>query len=122
MYYEEKIINGVLCWRGTPAGEWRECTPQRITIKLVEAQQQSVDSVKQIKDEIRTILDYLDMCSYANFTAEKYDITKRRLRELSAGQQANHEICPVCGSVAVSRNDSTSKYACTHCQWTGKLS
>jgi hypothetical protein len=41
-------------------------------------------SLQQLKAEIRAILDYLDMCSYSNFTAEKYDITKRRLRELSA--------------------------------------
>jgi hypothetical protein len=41
-------------------------------------------AVQQLKAEIRAILNYLDMCSYSNFTAEKYDITKRRLRELSA--------------------------------------
>lgn len=23
MYYEEKIIDGVLCWRNQPDGEWR---------------------------------------------------------------------------------------------------
>lgn len=39
---------------------------------------------QQLKAEIRAISDYLQMCSYANFTSDKYDITKRRLRELSA--------------------------------------
>ena len=24
MYYEEKVINGILCWRGDPKGEWHE--------------------------------------------------------------------------------------------------
>ena len=24
MYYEEKVINGILCWRGDPHGEWHE--------------------------------------------------------------------------------------------------
>jgi hypothetical protein len=39
---------------------------------------------QQRQQEIAAILDYLDMCSFKNFTAEKYDITKRRLRQLLA--------------------------------------
>lgn len=34
MYHEEKIINGVLCWRNTPEGEWREYTQQQLTQML----------------------------------------------------------------------------------------
>lgn len=37
MYYEEKILNGVLCWRGTPNGDWTEKTAKQLTDMLVEA-------------------------------------------------------------------------------------
>ena len=39
MYYEEKIIDGVLCWRGTPNGEWIQKTPEQLTKRLIEAQE-----------------------------------------------------------------------------------
>ena len=35
MYHEEKIINGILCWRGTPQGEWIAHTPEELTEKLL---------------------------------------------------------------------------------------
>lgn len=34
MYHEEKIIDGVLCWRGTPDGEWTQYTLQALTSAL----------------------------------------------------------------------------------------
>ena len=37
MFYEEKIINGVLCWRGMRNGEWTPVTPERLTELLTEA-------------------------------------------------------------------------------------
>lgn len=41
MYHEEAIINGKLCWRGTPNGEWIEYTKEQLTLKLQEARQTS---------------------------------------------------------------------------------
>jgi len=37
MFYEEQVINGVLCWRGTPNGEWTPKTPEQLTKLLVDA-------------------------------------------------------------------------------------
>jgi hypothetical protein len=37
MYYEENVIDGVLCWRSTPTGEWVAKTPQQLTEMLLEA-------------------------------------------------------------------------------------
>ena len=37
MYYEEQVIDGVLHWRGTPAGEWQSMTAERLTGMLMEA-------------------------------------------------------------------------------------
>ena len=34
MYHEEAVINGVLCWRGTPDGEWQKYTLEALTIAL----------------------------------------------------------------------------------------
>ena len=34
MYHEEKVINGVLCWRGTPDGKWAPYTLEAMTIAL----------------------------------------------------------------------------------------
>lgn len=31
MYYEEKLIDGVLHWRCTPDGEWRPMSPEKLT-------------------------------------------------------------------------------------------
>jgi hypothetical protein len=36
MYYEEKIIEGVLCWRSTPKGMWTEFSAEQLTKKLQE--------------------------------------------------------------------------------------
>ena len=37
MYYEEKVINGVLHWRGTPEGQWIAKTAEQLTEMLLEA-------------------------------------------------------------------------------------
>ena len=34
MYYEEKFIDGVLYWRGTPDGEWQQYTAKQLTTAL----------------------------------------------------------------------------------------
>lgn len=41
MFKEERIIDGVLCWRSTPNGEWIRYTIHEMTKKLVEAQTSS---------------------------------------------------------------------------------
>ncbi len=35
MYHEEKIIDGVLCWRGLPDGEWKQFTQKQLTDRMV---------------------------------------------------------------------------------------
>lgn len=40
MYHEQKIIDGKLCWRGTPKGEWIEYTAEQLTTKLTEKKQE----------------------------------------------------------------------------------
>ena len=40
MFYEEKVIDGVLCWRGIPSGEWNKKTPEQLTQMLIEARRE----------------------------------------------------------------------------------
>ena len=34
MYHEEKVINGRLCWRGSPDGDWVEYSYEHLLDKL----------------------------------------------------------------------------------------
>lgn len=47
MYYEEQVINGVLCWRGSPDGGWEPKTLQQLTEMVLEARRtrQTVEQV-----------------------------------------------------------------------------
>ena len=36
MFYQEEIISGILCWRGTPQGDWVEFTQVQLTEKIVK--------------------------------------------------------------------------------------
>jgi len=36
MYLIYEIINGVLCFKTTPKGEWQECSKEQITAKYLE--------------------------------------------------------------------------------------
>jgi hypothetical protein len=38
MYYREEIINGVLCFKTTPSGEWIQIDAARLTARLVKEQ------------------------------------------------------------------------------------
>lgn len=40
MFYEERVIGEVLCWRSTPNGEWKEKTLEELTKMLVAAQKE----------------------------------------------------------------------------------
>jgi len=38
MYYKEEVINGVLCWKGSPNGEWHPLTAKQLTERLIKAE------------------------------------------------------------------------------------
>lgn len=46
MYYEEKVIDGVLCWRGRPDGEWTQYTPEELTTALI-SERAIADSISE---------------------------------------------------------------------------
>ena len=40
MYYEEKLIDGVLHWRGTPDGEWQTMSQEMLTNTVLQLREQ----------------------------------------------------------------------------------
>jgi len=36
MYYQEKVIDGVLCYKTKPDGDWKMCTLRELTKRLME--------------------------------------------------------------------------------------
>lgn len=58
MYYEEKIINGVLHFRSTPKGPWEAVSPERLTEMLLDARKERM--VFQEKVDNSSTADYLE--------------------------------------------------------------
>lgn len=58
MYYKEEIINGILCFKLTPNGEWKEVSKRALCERVKEAEKkvfeltQLVNKMKKITDEI----------------------------------------------------------------------
>lgn len=53
MYYEEKIINGILCYRNSPNDEFRELSKTKITLKYMDRKQ-------KVNDLIELLTKYVD--------------------------------------------------------------
>ena len=53
MYYEERVINGVLHFRTQPNGEWRQMSPEQLTAKLLVAQ----GNEKAIRTQVENLSD-----------------------------------------------------------------
>lgn len=52
MYYDEQVINGVLCHRGTPDGQWIAFTSKELTAKIIKLKDECRDLEVQLEDEI----------------------------------------------------------------------
>ena len=50
MYFEEKVVNGVLCRRSTPDGEWVPFTAEALTTAFVSMRSIADDRRKQVDD------------------------------------------------------------------------
>jgi len=54
MYYDEQVINGVLCHRGTPNGKWTPFTVEQLTARLQElkaVEQQRALDLREVQRE-----------------------------------------------------------------------
>jgi hypothetical protein len=53
MYYEEKIINGVLCWRTDPKDEFAPYTIEELSSRVVSQGARIEAAVKTLRDGVR---------------------------------------------------------------------
>jgi hypothetical protein len=53
MYHDEKIINGILYWRGTPNGEWTQYTLTQLTAKIERLRRQVQRSLESLSEDIK---------------------------------------------------------------------
>ena len=58
MYYEEKIINGVLCYRTTPNGEWEQFTLEALSaayISLLALAKSNGERISELGDKLLAV-------------------------------------------------------------------
>lgn len=51
MYYEEKMINGVLMFRTTPSGDWQQCSIEKLSASIVELRANLAIAEKLLDDK-----------------------------------------------------------------------
>lgn len=69
MYYDEKVIDGVLCYRTHPDGEWNQLSPKAMTERIVGLQEQAARDARTI-DHLRG-LSTIDGC-FSNWTPDSW--------------------------------------------------
>jgi len=57
MYYIERIINGILCCKWTPDGEWQELSKEKMTEKILalKAEIETLKAQQEIKEHGTTM-------------------------------------------------------------------
>jgi hypothetical protein len=61
MYYEEKIIDGILCWRSNPDGEWKKFRVEVLTGEIVRLKSINEELLAMVK-----IMTALTKIKYGN--------------------------------------------------------
>jgi len=44
MYYQERLINGVLMYKGTPNGDWKQCSIEKMSERIIELESELRDA------------------------------------------------------------------------------
>lgn len=60
MYYEEKVINGLLYYKTTPNGPWIQMSPERLTELLLAARKERMVFQEKVDDLASAMADYLE--------------------------------------------------------------
>jgi len=55
MYYEEKLINGILMWRNTPHGVWTQCSIEKMSQMIIDLKNQLSSSNPIVEMENRLV-------------------------------------------------------------------
>ncbi len=59
MYYEEKVIDGILCWRGTPDGEWKQKTQPQLSEMVESLRAKLAEYESMVNDEAAMWVNHL---------------------------------------------------------------
>ena len=59
MYYEEKVINGILYYRTTPTSPWIQVSPKRLTEMLLETRKERMVLQEKVENLSEAVEDYL---------------------------------------------------------------
>lgn len=94
MYYDEKLIDGIWHWRGTPDGEWRPMTPEMLNRRMVEMRDEHAEScaalarkdalLKQALGPIRYAARVAPRAFYAMMEPEEVEAAKESAQKLDA--------------------------------------
>ena len=60
MYYEEKIINGVFCFRNSPKGTFSQMSPRQLTDKFLNFKSESDESKRSLVNSQIKIMEEKD--------------------------------------------------------------
>ena len=91
MYYEEKVINGILCWRGDPHGEWHEMD--------------YVELLNHYEVEKRQHYDYFQLAQERQNEAES----------LTASRNAWKKLAEELGESWLENDHANYQWRCIHC-------
>lgn len=72
MYYEEKVINGVLCWRGLPTDTWQECSSRELTNRLLRLRK----TVETAAEKLEFVRDNMQLSAVPKGTLEAIGILR----------------------------------------------
>ena len=50
MYYKEEVVDGVLCWKNSPDGEWKQFSSKELTKQLIDLKRSLSLSNLQIEE------------------------------------------------------------------------
>lgn len=74
MFYEEKLIGGLLMCRSEPGGEWRPVTVQELTRRLISAmaaQQMLEQDLGAVRGHVRAYYEALDRREHGGVAQDK---------------------------------------------------
>ena len=71
MYYEEQIINGVLCWRNDPDGPWTTFSHVALSERVLRNTQQIADLTAKLEQRNKDCAEHmLDLARLAKRVSE----------------------------------------------------
>lgn len=88
MYHEEKVIKDVLCWRGTPNGEWHKFSDNVLTDRLltsrnhIEELTSRLTAAEKVIEAAKLAVQWLNNFSSPDGLEEQMSVNKNRAEKI----------------------------------------